>query len=112
MFYDNLVTLCVKHNTTPSRVAIAIGLNKSSASNWKKTGQLPTDVNLQKLADYFSVSVDFLLNGTQPETKKDQSAEIDKLANTEIKKQLVEYLNELPEEKIIALLTLIKSDEQ
>lgn len=108
MFYDNLVALCVKYNTTPSRVAIAIGLNKSSASNWKKTGQLPTDVNLQKLADYFSVSVDFLLNGTQPETEKSQPAEIDKLANSEIKKKLVEYFDTLPEEKLVALLALIK----
>ena len=64
------------------------------------------------IAEYFDVSIDYLLTGEELETKKDQSAEIDKLANTEIKKQLVEYLNELPDEKIIALLTLIKSDEQ
>lgn len=109
MFYDNLVTLCVKHNTTPSRVAIAIGLNKSSASNWKKTGQLPTDVNLQKLADYFSVSVDFLLNGT--ETKKDQPV-IDKSVDSRVKQQLINYLDSLSEEKIAALLTIIQSDEK
>ena len=63
MFYDNFINLCTQKDVTPSAVMRAIGLNKSSATYWKK-GSIPSSETLQKLADYFGVSVDYLLNGT------------------------------------------------
>lgn len=60
MFYDNFLTLCTQRGVTPSAVMRAIGLNKSSATYWKK-GSLPSSDTLQKLAEYFGVSVDYLL---------------------------------------------------
>lgn len=60
MFYDNFLALCKQKNVAPSAVMRAIGLNKSSATYWKK-GSIPSSDTLQKLADYFSVTVDFLL---------------------------------------------------
>ncbi len=42
---------------------VSIGLNKSNATFWKK-GSIPKGETLQKLADYFGVSVDYLLEKT------------------------------------------------
>ena len=45
---------------TPSAVALEIGLTKPSVSRWK-SGSMPTDATLQKVADYFGITVDELL---------------------------------------------------
>lgn len=59
MFYDNFIKLCKQKGVTPSAVMRTIGLNKSSASYWKK-GTTPSSDTLRKLADYFGVSMDYL----------------------------------------------------
>lgn len=47
-------------------MAEAIGLNRANASFWKQ-GSVPSTANLEKLADYFGVSVGNLL-GREKET--------------------------------------------
>lgn len=69
VFYDTFLNLCAQKGVTPSAVMRAIGLNKSSATYWKK-GSIPSSETLQKLADYFSVSMDFLL-GIKPLAPKE-----------------------------------------
>lgn len=61
VFYDNFIRLCAQRSVTPSAVMRAIGLNKSSATYWKK-GSTPSSDTLQKLADYFGITVDDLLS--------------------------------------------------
>ena len=60
MFYDQFVKLCKARGVSPSAVMVSIGLNKSNATFWKK-GSIPKGETLQKLADYFGVSIDYLL---------------------------------------------------
>ena len=55
-FYDNYLSLCALHKKSPSAVAVAIGLSRTSPNGWKK-GKQPTEVNLKKLANYFGVTV-------------------------------------------------------
>ena len=77
MFYDNFSFLCSQRNVSPSAVMKAIGLNKSTASYWKK-GKIPSSDTLQKLADYFGVSLDYLV-GPPEEVQK---AAFEKLQET------------------------------
>lgn len=63
MFYENFKRLCTERGTTPTAVAKAMGISTSMTANWKKGG-MPRGDTLQKLADYFSVNVDYLLGGT------------------------------------------------
>lgn len=60
VFYDQFVKLCKARGVSPSAVMVSIGLNKSNATFWKR-GSIPKGDTLQKLADYFGVSVDYLL---------------------------------------------------
>ena len=76
MFYDRYAALCQEKNLTPSKAAEEIGLNKASVTNWKKNGYTPRADVLQRIADYFGVSVSFLL-GVETEkapalTEKDE----------------------------------------
>lgn len=67
MFYDNYVKLCKEIGKSPSAVAEELGINKSNVSNWKNNGYTPRGTALNKIADYFGVSTDYLLSGKQTE---------------------------------------------
>ncbi len=60
MFYDKLLQLCELHGISPSVVAESIGLNKSSATYWKR-GALPKIGTVQKIANYFQIPITFFL---------------------------------------------------
>ena len=62
MFYDNYIRLCNSVNKTPSAAAVEMGISKPSVNRWKN-GSYPTDATLQRIANYFGVTVDELSNG-------------------------------------------------
>ncbi|MBQ2743429.1 MAG: helix-turn-helix domain-containing protein [Oscillospiraceae bacterium] len=59
-FYDRYVELCNERGKSPSAVAIEIGLAKPTVNRWKN-GSIPTDATSAKIANYFGVSVGYLL---------------------------------------------------
>ena len=67
MFYDKFVSLCKEKGVAPTRAALDIGLSKSAPIKWRTTGATPNGETLNKIAEYFSVSVSVLLG---EETKK------------------------------------------
>ena len=67
MFYDVYLSLCKQSNKKPSVVAAELGINKSNVSNWKNNGYTPRGEALQKIADYFGVTADYLLTGEESE---------------------------------------------
>lgn len=81
MFYDRYVFLCQLSGKSPSRVAIEAGINKGSASVWKKKYEmgefiLPSSESLLALSKYFNVSIDYLLgNDDKKNNTFDISAE-------------------------------------
>lgn len=58
-FYKNFLALCASIRKSPSYVCREIGLSNAAASGWKK-GKVPSDITLEKLADYFGVPVETL----------------------------------------------------
>ena len=62
MFWNVYYDLCTRNGTSPSAVAIAVGLSNSIATKWKN-GAYPSGDILLKIAEYFNVSTDYLLTG-------------------------------------------------
>ena len=60
MFWNNFVKLCTQRGTTPTAVVHILGVAGGSVTKWKN-GAVPRDVTLQRIADYFGVTVDYLL---------------------------------------------------
>lgn len=60
MFWDNFIQLCNKKGVSPNGVAKHLKLSSGSVTGWK-SGAEPHYSTLRKLADYFGVSVDYLL---------------------------------------------------
>ena len=84
MFYDNYVKFCVSVGKKPSAVALDIGLNKSTVSNWKNRGTSPTDATAQRIADYFGISVEELMseNEKEPAPLSENELDYDKWLNS------------------------------
>lgn len=69
MFYDIYERLCREKGVTPTKASVEIGFSKGSVSYWKKKRKegidaKPDSYTAAKIADYFGVSVDYLLGRT------------------------------------------------
>ena len=67
MFFDIFYDLCKKKGVSCTKAAEDIGLSNSITTKWKKTGATPGGDTLNRIANYFGVSTDYLLG---KETKK------------------------------------------
>ncbi len=57
--FDRVKMICDQRGITVAEMERCAGLGERSTYNWKRTS--PTTDKLQKVADYFGVSVDYLL---------------------------------------------------
>lgn len=73
MFFNTYAALCAGVGKKPTTVALELGISKSTVSNWKKGGHTPHAAQLQKIADYFGVTVDFLLGKEKAPTAGESS---------------------------------------
>ena len=68
MFYDIFRNLCYENHETPNSVCRKLGFSQAAAPYWKKSQRPPKREGLEIIANYFGVSVDYLLG---KETKKE-----------------------------------------
>lgn len=69
MFYDKFAELCKAHRKAPGFVAQEIGLSRAAITNWKYNGATPNASTTSKIAEYFGVTSDYLLD-TDSEKEK------------------------------------------
>lgn len=108
MFYDKYVALCAKQGITLSAAAKEIGINKAAVSNWKHRKNGPSDVTVQKIADYFGVPVSELTEETQDNKKSALDPYLDKSQRTEYEKEVLKWFHSLPEGMRREILELAK----
>jgi transcriptional regulator with XRE-family HTH domain len=96
-FYNKFIELCNKKGVKPSPMLQSIGIQKSANTNWKNRKSKPTRANLQKIADYFGVTVEYL-NGEEDEATKKPLSE-----NEEWLNNLYNMTKDLSESDKIAL---------
>lgn len=101
-FYNNFENLCKKIDKSPSKVATELNISRSNVTHWKSQNGKPKAEVLQKIADYFSVSVDELLSGT-----KKEPLESDSLSND--KQTLIKIVENMSDEEVKSLLMLLRS---
>ena len=67
MFFNRFKALCDEKNISVYRACTDIGLNRSAVAKWKAGGR-PNGTTAAKLADYFGVTTDYLLEQTDLRT--------------------------------------------
>lgn len=92
--YENIYALCKERGITPGALCGELGFRRSVLSDLKNGRKKSLDTTtLMKIAEYFNVSVDYLLTGE--ETKKAPTDGERNHAIDQIDDELKEYLDEL-----------------
>ena len=87
--YEVFEQLLQKYGISAYKVAKEAGVTQTALSNWKNGRNTPSAPTLQKIAEYFGVTVDYLMTGKEDSEKepklkpKDQKDIKEILANTE-----------------------------
>lgn len=105
--YDKIQDLCKIRGVSASRMCLDLGLSKSTMSDMKsgrKNGVSMTTA--VKIADYFGVSVGYLL-GTEDGKKEKPTVQDDGLSDE--KRELIQFIKNLPEDKVLLLLQVARS---
>ena len=89
--YEVFEQLLQKNGVTSYKVAKEAGVTQTALNNWKSGRSTPTTKTLQKIADYFGVTIDYLMTG------KDVSApqELTPKDNRDIAKDLDSIMENL-----------------
>lgn len=112
MFWERFVQLCNDNNEKPSPVIKKLGIAAGLATKWKN-GTMPGSAALNKIADYFNVSVDYLLGNT--DIKKDPAkSEVEDgyylLANRDGEGKGVEKLTKSEYEALVAVIKTLRNN--
>lgn len=68
--YEVFSELLQKNGVTPYKVSKETGVSQSTLSDWKRGLSTPKIDKMQKIADYFGVSVEYLQTGKELESQK------------------------------------------
>ena len=76
--YEIFAQLLEKYNVTPYKVTKETGVAQTTLSDWKRGRSTPKSDNMKKIADYFGVTVDYLMTGKndQPKEKKNPYSDL------------------------------------
>lgn len=115
--YEIFEQLLQKFGVTTADVCKATGIGQSTISNWKSRRNLISGKNAQLIADYFNVSVDYLMTGKEKEGGEeyylnDETKEIaqDIFENKELK-MLFDVARSAPADRLLAYYKMIASLE-
>ena len=85
--YEIFEQLLSKYGVTASKVAKETGITTATLSNWKQGKYTPKQDKLQKIADYFGVSLEYLMTGKEA-VVKEKAPELTARDERDIKKDL------------------------
>ena len=93
MFWKNYFELCATKNQSPNAIAKELQISSGSVSEWKK-GRIPSKNTLQKLAQYFNVSVEYFFIDHQNITSEKPVETFNQLESDQF---FIAYQNASPE---------------
>ena len=74
MFKENFIRLCNERHIAPTAVCKAVGLSNAVFTAWDENS-VPRQATLLRIADYFGVSVEYLLNGQEKKPSETEDLE-------------------------------------
>ena len=102
MFWTIFSTLCADKNLSPNAVATELKIPSGSITAWRN-GATPRTKSLTKIANYFGVTVDYLLNA-----EKENPTSVSADGVDELDKEALDIIHRLPPEKRAAGLAMLR----
>ena len=75
MYYENFEKLCISRGIRPGTVSKGTGISTATLTSWKQGKYTPKQDKLQKIADYFGVTVGYLLGKQETEKAPTEAGE-------------------------------------
>ncbi|CAI3466843.1 helix-turn-helix domain-containing protein [Enterococcus cecorum] len=75
--FDRIKSLADKQGISVSKVALDLGFSENLFYQWKKSS--PKSDRLEKVADYFNVSVDYLLGRSENMNNTDMDTKLERM---------------------------------
>ena len=97
--YEIYCKLRDKKGLKDADVARETGITKSTFTDWKNGRSIPGNEKMKKIADYFSVSLDYLLTGEKTEIPGFEPEHL----------ELIELYSKLKKEQKSAVMNLLRS---
>lgn len=108
--YEIFNNLCKKKGVTAYRIGKETGIATSTFTDWKKGRSTPKQDKLKKIADYFGVTVEYLMTGEES-TLSDENALLDVHISEdfELKETIKKYysLDDRKKKHVIELIDLL-----
>ena len=76
MFPERLKALRLEAKLTQKQIAEKLEVNQPQYARWENAGRTPSKETLQKFADFFDVSVDYLLGNTNEKRPVLETAQV------------------------------------
>lgn len=102
MLKERIRALCRKGGTSIPKLELELGLGSGSISKWDKVS--PKADTLQKIADRFGVTVDYLLTG-----RISSDVDLQLFSKDELEEEALRLLNEMPPEMKKAAIEQLKA---
>jgi transcriptional regulator with XRE-family HTH domain len=107
MFYKHVLALCKRDGISITKMITTLKMSKSNIDSWQN-GAVPRNSTLKKIADYFGVSVDYLVSDESSLEKI--SLVMEELSSIDVNNQIsidMEAIKKLSEESQNELFDLI-----
>ena len=101
MFWDVFSGLCAKNGKSPNAVASELNISSGSITAWSR-GTCPRSNTVVKIAEYFNVSVSYLLGEEKEKPPNGEQV-------SEARKQLYTALDDMSDEELLFLMSKIKA---
>lgn len=102
MFWNIFLKLCTQKGISPNFVCAELGLSTAIATKWKN-GAVPRAATAKKIADYFNISVEYLMGETDDRSPIEHSPKL-----SEGEEALLELFRQIPEDKQDLVLQMIE----
>lgn len=102
MFKETFIRLCNQKGESPSSVCRNVGITPSSFSLWTDES-VPRKATLMKIADYFGVSVDYLLGNITLDLQHFASDQKEKEPTVTVDPKLLALIDSMTDEELADL---------
>lgn len=110
-FGERLKELRNSKKLTQKQLADIFYLNKSSISRYENNSQMPENEILQKLADFFEVSIDYLLCRTDEQTPPISNNSLSKKEKLDIEKEALHMIENIDNADVIEFCGIPADDD-
>jgi transcriptional regulator with XRE-family HTH domain len=100
-FIEKILSLISKKEITKNKMLTDLKLSKNSIIDWKNRGTVPNGETLSKIADYFNVTIEYLLENERSDNIKvyDEKDNIIVLDNETL--DIIDSLRKRPDMKML-----------